>query len=509
MKPPQLHAAIDLGASSARLFAGSIEGDRLVASEVARLPNGPVRLPDGLHWDVLRIHQGMLESLAELSRRAGGEPLWVGIDGWGVDYGLLDSGGHLLGPPFHYRDVRTAGQLGKAARVLGPSRIYEATGIQEMEINTLFQLLAEREGAAYGVASRLLMVPDLLVYFLTGEPRFERTNASTTQLVDVRTGRLSESMLSSLGLRVDLFAPAVEPGEMVGPVLAEVAATTEISSPVSVVAVASHDTASAVLAVPAAVDDFAYVVSGTWSLVGLELDRPVIDESSRKANFSNELGLDGTVRFLRNAMGHWMLQECERTWARSGRPRRTSDLLADAAGVPAFRSLVDTGDPEFAQPGDMPARVRAATARSGEPVPQSDAELVRCLVDSMALAIAETVEEAQRCARRSVGVVHVVGGGAANELLLGLIAATTGLEVVAGPVEASAIGNLLVQLRAAGRVGDRSRMRSLVANSFPLKRFVPDPALRQPAVEARRRLGQLVAATPGGLASRTAAGSKD
>ena len=493
MTSPQLHAAIDLGASSARLFAGSLDGDRLVASEVARIANGPVRLPDGLHWDVLAIHQGMLESLAGLSREADGAPLSVGIDGWGVDYGLIDGAGHLLGLPFHYRDARTNGQLGRAVQLLGPTAIYEATGIQELELNTLFQLLSERDGCAYTAASRLLMMPDLLVYFLTGEERFERTNASTTQLVDVRTGKLVEPMLSQLGLRADLFAPPVEPGEMDGPVLGEIAESAEIRSPVSVVAVASHDTASAVLAVPTEGDDFAYVASGTWSLVGLELERPVIDETSHRANFSNELGLDGTVRFLRNVMGHWMLQQCELTWARSGRVRSTGDLLTEAARVPAFFSLVDTGDPAFVPPGDMPERIRAATANSGEPVPRSDAELVRCVVDSMALAIGDTVEQAQLCARRSVSVVHVVGGGAANELLLDLIAATTGLAVVAGPVEASAIGNLLVQLRAAGQIGDRREMRSLVSSSFPTKRVLPDPILRRSAESARRRMRELVA----------------
>jgi rhamnulokinase len=491
MTSPQLHAAIDLGASSSRLFAGRLEGERLVAREVTRLANGPVRLPDGLHWDVLAIHQTMLESLSELSRDIDGKPLWVGIDGWGVDYGLLDPDGHLLGLPFHYRDARTAGQLARADRIVGPGTIYGATGIQEMEINTLYQLLAERDGAAYAAASHLLMVPDLLAYFLTGERRFETTNASTTQLVDARTGELAVSMMSRLGLESNLFAPAIGAGEMFGPVLAEIAASAGIRSELSVVAVASHDTASAVVAVPAEVDDFAYVVSGTWSLVGLELERPVIDENSRLANFSNELGIDGTVRFLRNVMGHWMLQQCERTWGLSAGPVSLSALLDQAASCSAFRSLVDTADPEFARPGDMPARIRAMSAASGEPVPDTDAELVRCVVDSMALAIAETIEEAQRCAQRSVQVVHVVGGGAANELLCGLVASATGLEVVAGPVEASAIGNLLVQLRAAGRVGDRGEMRALVSRSFSTRRFVPDLALRQMAMAARRRLADI------------------
>jgi rhamnulokinase len=493
MTAPHLHAAIDLGASSARLFAGRLDGGRLVASEVTRLPNGPVRLAGGWHWDILRIHQGMLEGLARLSRQVDGEPMWAGIDGWGVDYGLLDAAGHLLGQPFHYRDERTSGYVGAADEVVGQGRIYEATGVQQMKINTLYQLMAERTSAAYAGAAQLLLVPDLLAYFLTGESRFERTNASTTQLVDVRTGAVVDWMARALGLRQELFAPSIDPGEMLGPVLADVAASVELRSPLSLVAVASHDTASAVLGVPAAMDDFAYVVSGTWSLVGFELDRPVIDEASRQANFSNEVGVDGTIRFLRNVMGFWMLQECERTWAASGAPQDLGKLLAEAANCPAFGSLVDTADPDFAKPGNMPSRVRAACARTGEAVPESDAAVVRCVVDSMALAIAETLETAERCAQRHASVVHVVGGGSANDLFLALVAAATGLEVVAGPVEASAIGNILVQLRTAGLVGDRKEMRALVANSFPMKRVPPAPDLCHQAKAARRRLTEVVA----------------
>ncbi len=496
MTAPYLHAAIDLGASSARLFGGRLDGGRLVASEVTRLPNGPVRLPGGWHWDILRIHQGMLDGLAQLSRQVDGEPMWAGIDGWGVDYGLLDEAGRLLGQPFHYRDERTSGYVRAADEVVGQGRIYEATGVQQMKINTLYQLMAERQSATYASAARLLMVPDLLAYFLTGESRFERTNASTTQLVDVRTGEVVDWMARALGLRPELFAPSIDPGEMLGPALADVASSVELRSPVSVVAVASHDTASAVLGVPATVDDFAYVVSGTWSLVGLELDRPVIDEASRHANFSNEVGVDGTIRFLRNVMGIWMLQECERTWAASGVTRDLAKLLAEAANCPGFRSLVDTADPDFARPGNMPSRVRAACAKTGEPVPDSDAAVVRCVIDSMALTIAETLETAERCAQRHASVVHVVGGGSANDLFVELIAAATGVEVVAGPVEASAIGNLLIQLRTAGMVGDRKEMRALVAGSFPMKRVLPAPDLCQQAKRARRRLAEVAACRP-------------
>jgi len=482
-----LCAAIDLGASSARLFAGRLDGGQLLVREVTRRPNGPVQLPDGIHWDLLGIHQGMLDALGRLNREVGSGSLWVGIDSWGVDYGLVDGDGRLLGPPYHYRDERTVGRLEQLDRLVGLRRLYEATGTQEMAINTICQLLAERDSSAYAAASHLLMVPDLLAYLLTGERRFERTVASTTQLVDARTGKLVEWLFPALGLRGEVFGETIEPGEQYGKVLPAVASSVGMASAPSVVAVASHDTASAVLAVPALTDEFAYVSSGTWSLVGLELDAPVISEASRQANFSNELGYDGSVRFLKNVMGFWMIQECERSWARQGRTVNMEQLFAAAENCTPFRSLVDTADPTFAVPGDMPARIRAACAARGEPVPEADAELVRCVLDSMALAVCSALEEAQRCTGKQARVVHVVGGGSANSLFLSLLATCSGLGVVAGPTEASAVGNLLAQLRAAGQVGDRAEMRRLVARSFPLRQVAPVADLAPAAQRARAR----------------------
>ncbi len=345
MTSPGLHAAIDLGASSARMSAGRLEGDRLVVKEVARLPNAPVRLPDGIHWDLLALHQGMLEALGRLHRDLDEGALWVGVDSWGVDYGLLDVEGRLLGPPFHYRDERTTGLLDELDGLVGLRRIYDATGTQAMAINTICQLLTERGTTAYEAASHLLMVPDLFAYLLTGERRLERTIGSTTELMDARSGQLVDWLFPVLGLRRDMFPPAIEPGEHYGPVLPEVAASVGMRMAPTVVAVASHDTASAVLAVPAEREDFAYVSSGTWSLVGLELDAPVITEASRRANFSNELGYGGTVRFLKNVMGYWMIQESERCWARQGRPvrprlscssrRRVARLSARSSTLPS------------------------------------------------------------------------------------------------------------------------------------------------------------------------------
>jgi rhamnulokinase len=484
---PTLHAAIDLGASSARLFAGRLEAGRLLVSEVARHLNGPVQLPDGIHWDLLRLHQEMLEAVGRLYREVDDGRLWVGVDSWGVDYGLIDADGRLLGPPYHYRDERTEGRLEELDEVVGLGRIYDATGTQAMALNTVCQLLTERGTTAYTAASHMLMVPDLLAYLLTGRRRLERTVASTTQLVDARTGGFVEWLFPLLGLRREIFGAFIDPGEHYGQVLPAVAASVGMDRPPEVVAVASHDTASAVLAVPALTEDFAYVSSGTWSLVGLELDAPMISDASRQANFSNELGYGGTVRFLKNVMGYWMIQESERCWAHQGRTVALADLFAQAEDCRPFRSLVDTSDPAFAVPGDMPGRVRAACAANGEPVPESDAELVRCVLDSVALDICSALEEAQRCTGKHVSALHVVGGGSANRLFVRLLAAGSGLEVVAGPTEASAVGNLLAQLSSAGEVGGQAEMRRLVARSFPLVHVLPEPALARAAEQARRR----------------------
>lgn len=479
-----LYAAIDLGASSARLFAGWIEDNRLLAKEVVRLANGPVALPDGLHWDVLQIHQEMLKGIARLSHEIRSSNFSVGIDGWGVDYGLIASDGRLLGVPFHYRDARTNVVLSEPNSLVGMREIYETTGIQDMPINTLLQLLAERRGDIYSVASRLLLIPDLFGFFLTGQQWCERTNASTTQLLDAKTGEFAPRLLSELGLRADLFAPLVDAGCEMGSILPQVASSVGMDTLPSVVTVASHDTASAVMATP---PNCAYIVSGTWSLVGLELDAPIISEDARLANFSNERGVGGTIRFLKNVMGHWMLQQCDEHWAARGERLGLPAMLSAARSCAPYRSVIDTFDSSFANPGDMPGRVRDACRRNGDPIPRSNGEVVRCILDSMALAIVTTLEEAQRLAHRSIQEVHVVGGGAANELLLTLIASISGLEVWAGPVEASAIGNLLVQVEVGKQVRGRQAMCDLVERSFPPLRVSPDPELARGADKARQR----------------------
>jgi rhamnulokinase len=472
------YAAVDLGASSGRVMVGRVGPDSLELAEAHRFPNRPVRVPDGLRWNILGLYRGVLDGL-----RAAGQVDSVGIDSWAVDYGLLDADGALLGNPVHYRDARTEGVAEKVWASVPAEELYAATGLQYAPFNTLYQLIAARRSSQLAYAERLLLIPDLLSYWLTGEQGTELTNASTTQLIDPRTREWSYDIASRLGIDLGLFAPLRQPGDPAGMLRPEVLEETGLTGPVTVTAVGSHDTASAVAAVPAGSERFAYICTGTWSLAGLELDAPVLTEESRAANFTNELGLDGTVRYLRNIMGLWLLQECVRAW---GDPE-LGGLLLDAAKVPALRSVVDAGDAAFLAPGRMPERIAEACRVSGQPVPESPAEITRCILDSLALAHRRAVEEAQRLADHPVDVVHVVGGGTRNALLCQLTADACGLPVVAGPTEAAALGNVLVQSRAHGLVGDLAGMRRLLTRTQPLTRYEPqgDPALWR---EAQDRL---------------------
>ncbi|WP_405865496.1 rhamnulokinase family protein [Streptomyces sp. NBC_00005] len=458
------YAAVDLGASSGRVMVGRVGPDSLELTEAHRFPNRPVRVPEGLRWDILALYGGVLDGL-----RAGGQVDSVGIDSWAVDYGLLDADGALLGSPVHYRDSRTEGVAEKVWSTVPAEQLYAATGLQYAPFNTLYQLTAARESAQLAHAERLLLIPDLLSYWLTGEQGTELTNASTTQLIDPLTRDWSYDVASRLGIDLGLFAPLRQPGDPGGVLRPEVLEETGLTGPVPVTAVGSHDTASAVAAVPAGGERFAYICTGTWSLAGLELGAPVLTEESRAANFTNELGLDGTVRYLRNIMGLWLLQECVRAW---GEPELAA-LLLEAAKVPALRSVVDAGDAVFLAPGRMPERIAEACRASGQPVPESPAEITRCILDSLALAHRRAVEDAQRLADHPVDVVHVVGGGTRNALLCQLTADACGLPVVAGPTEAAALGNVLVQARAHGLVGDLAGMRRLLTRTQPLTRYEP------------------------------------
>jgi len=482
-------AAVDLGASSGRVMAARVGPDRLDLHEAHRFPNRPVRLGGTLHWDVLALYAGVLDGL-RAAGRDGGRLDGVGIDSWAVDYGLLDDDGALLGNPVHYRDARHETAVPAVHAAVPPDELYRINGLQHLPFNTVFQLAAARGTAQFGAARRLLLVPDLLAHWLTGEVGAEVTNASTTGLLDATTQQWAEELLDRLRLPRSLFPPLRRPGERLGELTAAVLEETGLTGPLPVTAVGSHDTASAVVGVPAATDRFAYISCGTWSLVGVELDKPVLTEESRAAGFTNELGVDGTVRYLHNVMGLWLLQESQRTWAARGLPVDLPDLLAAAAQVPAFTAVVDADDPRFLPPGDMPARIAQACARTGQTPPQSQAETARCILDSLALAYRRTVRRAAELSGRDVEVVHLVGGGARNTLLCQLTADACGLPVLAGPVEAAALGNALVQARAGGVLsGGLAEMRSLLRHTQDVRHYLPSASSGAGWDAAEVRLG--------------------
>ncbi len=456
--------AVDLGAESGRTVLGRFDGERMALEEVHRFPNTPVRLPDGLHWDVLRIVQEVKNGLARAASN-GGRIESLGVDSWGVDFGLLDRDGALISNPYHYRDARTDGMDQRAFDRVPRDEIYATTGIQFMPINTLYQLLAMEGSPLLEAAKTLLMIPDLIGYWITGVRACEFTNASTTQLYDPRSGDWAYGLLEGLGLPAQIFGEIIPPGTRLGPLLSEVVEETGIKGDVPVTAVASHDTASAVVAVPAEDENFAYLSSGTWSLMGVELPEPAITPEGMRANFTNEGGFEGTTRFLKNVMGLWILQECRRAWAREGRDYSYEELAHLADASPATGSVVDPDHPAFLRPGDMPGRIRRFCRETGQAQPGAPGAIVRCVLESLALKYRWVIERAEEITGRRVDTIHVVGGGVRNKLLCQLTADATRRPVRAGPVEATALGNLMVQAYSRGYVGSLEEIRAVVRAS--------------------------------------------
>ena len=457
-------AAVDIGASGGRVIAARVSDSGLETREVSRFPNEPVVAGGTLYWDILRLHASVL---AGLSAAASSFPLAsAGIDSWGVDYGLLDGAGALIGNPVHYRDSRTEGVTASVPH----AELYAVTGIQDLPINTINQLIAAAGTPSLSAARTLLLIPDLLAYWLTGVSGAEVTNASTTGLLDVSTRQWATGVMERVGIAPGLFAPLRQPGDVIGPITVGAAGAAGALGAVPLIAVGSHDTASAVVAVPAVGRNFAYISSGTWSLAGIELSAPVLTRESQRANFTNETGIDGTVRYLRNVTGLWLLQECLRHW---GSPSLDS-LLAEAATAAPLRFVVDADDPVFLPPGDMPARIASWLSSRGLPAPSEPAQFVRCVVDSLAMAYRRALLAAQSLSGQHADVVHIVGGGSRNALLCQLTADALGLPVVAGPAEATALGNALVQARALGTApGSLDGMRALLRGSQDLRYFTP------------------------------------
>ncbi len=466
--------ALDLGAASVRGVVGRFDGDRLELAEVHRFPNGPVRILDSLHWDVLRLFDEIKRGLARCVQEHGAELAGIGLDTWGVDFALLDRDGALLGNPYHYRDRRTDGMMEEVFRRVPREEVFELTGIQFLQLNTLYQIfsMALQESPVLAAADTLLMTPDLFNFWLTGRQVSEFTIATTSQLYDPRQGTWSKALFEKLGLPFHILPEIVPPGTVLGPLLPSVAKEVGLGE-VPVIAPACHDTGSAVAAVPARGRDYAYISSGTWSVMGVEVTEPIITAQSLANNFSNEGGVEGTFRFLKNIMGLWLVQECRRMWAKAGEDLSYAALTEIAAQAPPFGPIVDPDDHVFLHPGDMPAAIQAFCQRTGQPVLEDKGAIIRCALESLALKYRFTLGELESVLGRELGTIHIVGGGSQNQLLCQLTADATGRLVVAGPVEATAVGNIVMQALARGYVASLDEARQVVRRSFDVVTYEP------------------------------------
>ena len=465
--------ALDLGASSGRGIVGSFDGERISLRENHRFSNDPVTVNGNFHWDILRLFHEVKQAISKTVLE-GDRVSSIGIDTWGVDYALLDKNGRMLSTPMHYRDTRTVGAPEKVSRLIDPTLLYGITGIQTMNYNTVYQLAMDKEAnpELFSLAERMLNIPDLLNYFLTGVMANEYTALSTTALLDAKKRQYAWDVIDHLGFSRKIFGEITAPGTVLGPLLPQI--REEIGSiDAKVMTVASHDTASAVLAVPTQEDDFIYISSGTWSLMGTELSDPLITEQTRAMNFANEGGVLGTIRFLKNIMGLWIIQESRRQWKREGKDYSFAQREAWAKESPAFRSIINVDDPSFATPGNMPEKIREYCRCTSQPVPETVGQVVRCIYESLALKYRHVVEMIQTLKGRPARVIHVVGGGTKDGFLSQMTADACNVLVAAGPEEATAIGNLMMQAIALGEVKDLKEARRIIAASFALKHYEP------------------------------------
>ena len=465
--------AIDLGASSGRGIVGAFDGQKLSLKENHRFSNDPVILGGRMYWDILRIFHEIKQSIAK-TVLDGDAIRSIGIDTWGVDYALLDASGRMLANPYHYRDARTEGVVSYVGRFFAPSELYAQTGIQCMNFNTIFQLACDLRDDPKMVenASRMLNIPDLLNYFLTGNMANEYTILSTGALLDAHKRDYAKELIAKAGIPQMLFGEIVQPGTSVGKLLPQVQG--EVGRlDAEVLTVASHDTASAVIAVPTQEKEFLFISSGTWSLMGTELDAPKINAETEKYNFTNEGGVNNTIRFLKNIMGLWLIQESRRQWRREGKEYSFAELEALAKEAKPFKCFIDPDHPSFVAPGDIPTRVREFCQKTGQYVPKTVGEVMRCIYESLAMKYRYTAETIGKLTGISPRVIHVVGGGTKDGFLSQMTADACGIPVCAGPEEATAIGNLLVQLMAAGEAKTLSDVRAIVAASFACKHYAP------------------------------------
>ena len=468
--------AVDLGAESGRTVVARFDGQRLELQETHRFPNQPVTVLGTNYWDLFRlwheINVGIGQSVAQA-----GAPVSLGVDTWGVDFGLLGPDGTLIGNPIQYRDKRTEGMMEAAFQIVPRAEMYQTTGLQFMRFNSVFQLLAnarQAQGEPFAGVEKFLFMPDLLNYFFTGAAQAEYTIASTSQMLDARAKKWATGMLDKLGIPTRILPELIETGTQLGPLRAEIVETTGAKQ-TQVVATAGHDTAAAVAAVPASGDSWCYISSGTWSLMGVELPEPAITEQTLADNFTNEGGIGGTIRFLKNIMGLWLVQECRRSFERSGRSYDYATLTQQAAQAPAFGPVVNPDDDGFIVPDDMPTAIVDYCKRTGQTPPADDGAIVRCCLESLALRYRWVLERMQASTGRTFETIHIVGGGSKNELLCQLAADCCQRPVVTGPVEATALGNVLVQMLASGDVASHAEGRAIIAASSQTQRYEPNP----------------------------------
>lgn len=471
------YLAFDLGAESGRTVLGRLEKDKLELEVLHRFPNRSVLLPDGLHWDTPYLFSEIKDSLSVYRQKYGRGLAGVSCDSWGVDFALLDRNDSLLGNPHHYRDHRTDGIMEKVFEKISPEEIYRLTGIQFMQLNTIFQMYAMflSGSTLFSVSKTCLMMADLFHFFLSGEKVQEYTLATTSQLLHPGTGQWAKPIFDKLLLPIQIMLPVTLPGTVIGSLRERVAEESGLDR-VPVIAGASHDTAAAVMGCPAQKGErFAYLSSGTWSLLGVELENPLIDEVARKAGFTNEGGVGKTVRFLRNVTGLWLLQECRSAWLKKGEKLEYADLTKMAESAPPFLAVINPDDPSFLAPDDMPAAIVRFCKRTGQKQPENKAQFVRVILESLALRYGEVIREINRLfpERGEVEILHVVGGGSQNQLLNQFTADATGITVVAGPVEATAAGNIITQALATGEIGSIAEGREIIRNSFPLVTYYP------------------------------------
>ncbi len=464
--------AFDFGASSGRAILATYESGKITLEEIHRFSNDPVKVNGTWYWDVLRLFFEIKEGIRKAAHSGGFDSL--GIDTWGVDYAFLDKNGKMLENPVHYRDSRTDTILEEAFALIPRKELYEKTGIQIMNFNTVFQLLAVRLNNPDQLekADKLLFMPDLLTYFLTGEKNAEYTIASTAQLLNAKTRTWDEEVLDKIGISKDLLPGLVEPGTIVGSILPEIAEETN-SGTVPVIAVAAHDTGSAVLAVPSVDEHFIYISCGTWSLLGTELKEPITNELSASLNLTNEGGYGRTIRYLKNIMGLWLIQESRRQWQREGQQVTFALLEEEALRCEAFKCFVDPDDARFGKPGDLPSHIQSYCRETGQYVPQTRGEIVRCIYESLALKYRYALSQVEKATGIHYGVIHMVGGGTKDKFLCQLTADACSLPVAAGPIEATALGNAAVQLMALGEIKDIGEARRVIAASFELLRYKP------------------------------------